>query len=248
MRGAAQTETRPPGPIKAVFFDAGFTLIYSELPLEVRCARIAREHGINVSAEQVAAVLPAAALVMHKGYKANPHVWSSDATLEQHWRDYYLAIFAELGVAGDLQKCADAIYAEYNNPGVWQLYPDVLPTLRVLHASGYLIGVISDWASSLPAKVLLPLGVGPYINFMVVSATLREGKPGYGLYKEALERAGVGPDEAVHVGDNYTNDVLGARSAGVAGILLDRDKSHTGPLDCPRIGSLLELPDLLARI
>jgi FMN phosphatase YigB (HAD superfamily) len=75
---------------------------------------------------------------------------------------------------------------------------------------------------------------------------MREAKPSSGLYREALARAGARPHEAVHVGDSYVNDILGARAAGIAGVLLDRDRLHNDPLDCPRIASLVELPDLLA--
>lgn len=231
--------------VRAVFFDAGLTLIYSEPPLAERCARIANEHGLRITAADVEAALPRATAMMAAAYRANPHVWSSDDALQEHWRDFYMAIFRATGAAGDLETCADAIYAEYNEPGAWILFPDVLPTLERLHSEGYIIGVISDWGSSLASNVLLPLGVGPYISFMIVSATVREGKPGYGLYREALARAGVQPHQAIHVGDNYINDVLGARAAGIAGVLLDRSGTHTGPLDCPRIESLAELPELL---
>ncbi len=50
----------------------------------------------------------------------------------------------------------------------------------------------------------------------------------------------------MHVGDNYITDVLGARSAGIEGILLDREGVRRDTaLDCPRIESLSELVDLL---
>lgn len=182
---------------------------------------------------------------MMQSHHDDPNIWSSDAKVAQLWREYYVNVFQEIGVNGDFDACASEIYAQYNRPGAWTLYPDVLPTLRQLHEQGYIIGVISDWSSSLPADILLPLGVGPYISFMVVSTVQREAKPGFGLYREALSRAGVQPEEAVHIGDNYINDILGARAAGIRGVLLDREEQHTSTLDCPRITTLLDLPALL---
>lgn len=231
--------------IRAVFLDAGFTLIHSEPSLSERCARVAAEHGIVVTPAQVEAALPHVSRITASWYREDPDLWSSDSRLETRWNAFYIAIFEELGAAGEIEACARAIYAQYNLPGAWQLYPDVLPTLKALHEAGYTIGVISDWATSLPANILLPLGVGPYISFMVVSAAQREAKPSYGLYREALARAGVEANQAVHVGDSYVNDILGARAAGVAGVLLDREGRHNGPLDCLRITSLTELPALL---
>ncbi|MEO6458270.1 MAG: HAD-IA family hydrolase [Chloroflexia bacterium] len=232
--------------MRAVFFDAGLTLIQSEQPLAERCAQTAQQHGIRVTIEQVESSLPAAMSRMMQSHRDDPNIWSSDAKVEQLWREYYVNVFREIGVKGDLEACAGEIYAQYNRPGAWTLYPDVLPTLRQLHEQEYIIGVISDWSSSLPAGILLPLGVGPYISFMVVSTVQREAKPGSGLYREALSRAGVQPEEAIHIGDNYINDILGARVAGIRGVLLDRERQHTSPLDCPRITTLLDLPALLA--
>ncbi|MBA2793148.1 MAG: HAD hydrolase-like protein, partial [Thermoleophilaceae bacterium] len=42
------------------------------------------------------------------------------------------------------------------------------------------------------------------------------------LLLRAVEMAGVSPAEAVHVGDSYADDVLGAQAAGVRALLLDR--------------------------
>jgi FMN phosphatase YigB (HAD superfamily) len=165
------------------------------------------------------------------------------------WTGFYSAVYREAGVEADeatLKACAAGVYECYLAPGAWKLYPDVLPTLVALRERGYTVGVISDWGSMLIGKVLLPLGVGRYIDFMVVSTVQREAKPGYGLYREALARAGVPARHAIHVGDNYISDVLGARSAGIEGVLLDREGARRDTsLDCPRIESLEELLPLL---
>lgn len=239
------------GPIRAVFLDAGLTLIYSDLPLAERISAIASERGIPLSPQAVAAAMPLAQAGLFKAHRDDPDLWSFDDRVHQLWLDFYRSALHYTGIDGAsllAGHCADALYAEFNAPGAWKLYQDVLPTLEALHHEGYIIGVISDWSSNLPAGVLLPLGIGSYVNFMVVSTIVRHAKPGQDLYREALARAGAAPHEAVHVGDNYINDILGARGAGIRGIFLDRDNRHTAPLDCPRITTLAELPHLLARL
>ncbi|HEX9989930.1 MAG TPA: HAD-IA family hydrolase [Chloroflexia bacterium] len=237
-----------PSPAKsrkrAVFLDAGLTLIYSEMSLAQRCVTAARQYGRDLTREEVEAVLPGAGALLHQTHKDDPDLWSSDDKLANLWLEYYKYIFTEVGIS-DPQEYAEAVYAQYSMPDAWQLYPDVIPTLRTLHEQGYIIGVISDWGSNLPGAILLPLGVGPYVSFMVVSTIQREAKPGSGLYREALARANVAPHEAVHVGDNYITDILGARAAGIEGVLLDRTDRHEAKLDCPRITTLAELPNLL---
>lgn len=239
------------GPIRAVFFDAGLTLIYSDLPLAERISAVAGERGCPLSSSAVTAAMPLAQATLFRAHRDDPDLWSSDARVHQLWLDFYRAILHYAGIDGVsllAGECAAAIYAEFNAPGAWRLYQDVLPTLEELHRKGYVIGVISDWSSNLPADVLLPLGVGRYVNFMVVSTIVRHAKPGQDLYREALARAGATPHEAVHIGDNYINDILGARATGIQGVFLDRNNRHSAPLDCPRITTLAELPHLLARL
>jgi FMN phosphatase YigB (HAD superfamily) len=51
----------------------------------------------------------------------------------------------------------------------------------------------------------------------------------------------------VHVGDLYAVDVIGAKAAGVTGILIDRENKLPN-IDCPRIRSLEELPPLVEEL
>ena len=235
--------------VRAVFLDAGLTLIYSELSVPDLCYHAGRDAGLSVSMQALEEALPRATAYLHHTLSSDPDLWSSDERVLKLWVGYYSAVYREAGVDGDpatLEACAAGVYRQYVAPGAWKLYPDVLPTLEKLREMGYTLGVISDWASALAGKVLLPLGIGRLIDFMVVSTVMREAKPGSGLYREALSRAGVAPQEAVHVGDNYIADVLGARSAGIEGILLDRDgQRREMVLDCLRIESLEELVNLM---
>ncbi len=64
----------------------------------------------------------------------------------------------------------------------------------------------------------------------VVSAdTVRAYKPHREIFEEALRLSGCAPDEALHIGDSYDTDVVGARAAGIRPILLLRGKT---PHDC----------------
>ena len=73
-------------------------------------------------------------------------------------------------------------------------------------------------------------------------------KPDPRIFHLALKELGVKPGEAVHVGDFYQVDVLGARKAGLReGILID-PYGDWEEADCPRIPSVAHLPALLEEI
>ncbi len=65
-------------------------------------------------------------------------------------------------------------------------------------------------------------------------------KPDPRLFLLALERLGASPGEAVHVGDFYSVDVVGARAAEVRPILVDEADLYPDA-DCPRVRSLADL-------
>ena len=85
----------------------------------------------------------------------------------------------------------------------------------------------------------------PYLDFIVTSTEAGADKPNPAIFRLALERAGVNSTEAVHVGDQYHLDIIGARGVGINTILLDRFDFYPDVNDCPRIHSLTELTGYL---
>lgn len=71
-------------------------------------------------------------------------------------------------------------------------------------------------------------------------------KPHKELFQKALELAGCKPEEAIHIGDSYQSDVLGARKVGIKPILVQRneDKQHDDE-NLISVSSLAEILELL---
>ena len=65
-------------------------------------------------------------------------------------------------------------------------------------------------------------------------------KPDPRFFEIALARSGARKDTTIHVGDLYYVDVVGARNAGLRGVLLD-EADLRPDADCPRVHSLQEL-------
>jgi len=70
-------------------------------------------------------------------------------------------------------------------------------------------------------------------------------KPDPRFFEIALEKSGARRDTTIHVGDLYYVDVMGARSAGLRGVLLD-EANLRPDADCPRVRSLDELVKKIA--
>lgn len=122
------------------------------------------------------------------------------------------------------------------------LYADALPALDALAALGLPVAVVSNWDCSLHG-VLAGLGVADRFAAMAVSAVVGARKPEPAIFGYALGALGVAPEAALHCGDLAAADCVGARRAGVQGVLLDRlGTAPDGP--CPRIATLAELPAL----
>ena len=94
-------------------------------------------------------------------------------------------------------------------------------------------------------ELVSQLGLAGLFDITVRSADVGAAKPDPAIFRAALSRAGVEPHEAVHVGDQISSDIQGARAVGIRPVLVDRDGNHPRYRECPRIDSLSELPCLL---
>ncbi len=64
------------------------------------------------------------------------------------------------------------------------------------------------------------------------------------IFDLALTRFGLTPGQALHIGDSETNDLQGARNAGVRVLLVDRDLA-AGAAPPDRVQSLRQILDHL---
>ncbi|HLW00975.1 MAG TPA: HAD-IA family hydrolase [Ktedonobacterales bacterium] len=237
-----------PQAIRTIFFDAGFTLLRTSPSLVEICQDVCRREGVRLDIEQIAQQLPAAEAYFAKAIKSNGRTWASEEAIILFWDGYYKALLRPC-IEGDnealLERCAQEIIKTFDLHTSWELYPDVLPTLQGLQGRGFTLGIISDWGGSL-ASIIAGLDLPRYFDCLTISAVTRHAKPEPGLYELALRRAGGISDYAIHIGDSYILDVLGARAVGITPILIDRPGHlRAQEMDCLVIHDLREVLDLL---
>jgi len=231
----------------AIFFDAGFTLLNLSAGLPERCAEVAAEFGLSPDQAAMQAALPLTRAYLLDNSRLPNDIFASEAKVRHFWDGFYGLVLRHGGVAEHhLPSLLDRLYVHNNSSAGWHLYPEVLPTLIALRQRGIGVGVVSDWGVDLLEHILVPLGVADHCDFVISSAVVGLSKPSADLFHLALWRVGLRADQVAYVGDNYVLDVLGARSAGIEGVLIDRHHQMSGrPSDCRVIHSLTELLPLV---
>lgn len=232
--------------LEAVIFDAGLTLISAATPAAAVAAETLEAHGITASPAETAKAMDEAEREIRSRW-LHRDWWASEQTVRELFVGGYQAGLRSVAAVGEdsalANRLAYAVYENYQGTRHWQLFPDVLLTMEALRAAGVTMGIVSDWGRGLEA-IVLELELGHFLSFVVISAHIGLSKPDPRVFQMALDRIAAPAHSAVYVGDTYVKDVLGARAAGLAPILLDR-QDDAPPLDCPTVRELTDLLPLL---
>ena len=124
------------------------------------------------------------------------------------------------------------------------LFPEVHPTLEQL-ANRFILGVLTNGNADVRR-----LGLADYFQFALCAEELGVGKPDPHPFQEALKRGGVRPEEGVHIGDHPSDDIAGARRAGMQAIWFNPARKEWDGEEAPSaiIHNLSELPGVLAKL
>jgi putative hydrolase of the HAD superfamily len=231
--------------IKVIFFDFYNTLAKFWPPLEQIQQAACQEFGLSISEDGVKRGYAVADVYFNRENENHPLALRSDEVRLEFFTRYEQLILdtAGLSVSPDLARRIWMMAASV--PKEFMVFDDTVAALAHLHHRGYQLGIISNLRSDM-LQICQRLGIGPYVDFVINSAEVGSEKPSPNIFRAALERAGVAPHQAVHVGDQHRSDVLGARSVGIHAVLIDRGGYHPEANDCTRIASLSDLASVLA--
>jgi HAD superfamily hydrolase (TIGR01549 family) len=224
---------------KAVFLDVGWTLVYPRNSLWDIFASIGRDAGVALSAEgaeklvhQLMAGRRDQALAE---FEAGAQYSDSDEEFVRLFDVMGRLIFSMAGVPGDHAVLGARFLERFWTLENWAPFPDVIDSMRHLREHGVKVGVLSNASSDL-LDLLDALGILECCDFTVVSAIEGTKKPDRRIFEVALRRSGAEPCEAVHVGDMFVEDIVGARAVGVRPLLMDRGELGMFP-NHPESGS-----------
>lgn len=229
-------------PVKAVFFDVDFTLIYPGPTFQAEGYQtFCTAHGIDVDPARFGQAVIAASPILHDEEELR---YNADLFIR-----YTRRIIEMMGGVGSaIDACATEIYREWAACQHFFLYDDVTPVLETLATRGHRVGLISN------SHRCLASFQQHFELHGLVAAALSSSEHGYlkphpSIFEAALRLLSVGPEEAVMVGDSLAHDIEGARRVGMRGVLVRRAEPGADPAahppGVPVIRSLTELPGLL---
>lgn len=219
---------------RTIFFDAGGTLIHVDRTYILGCLA---DNGVACDEATLAAAQGAAAQRVAAVVRSDDP--GDDAT---RWALYLRVMLERLDCRGEAADAVAATVRERHAEG--RLWSDVRPgtreTLDELRERGYRLGIISN-ADGRVESFLEAAGLREPFDLVIDSGIVGFEKPDPAIFWMACNRADTLPSEALHVGDVYDIDVVGASRAGVDAVLLD-PTDRLVDADCPRIGALSDLP------
>ncbi len=205
-----------PARLRAIFFDAGNTLI--RINYEV-IAEVLGTHGVRVTPEALRRADWPARVRLDADLGAVTTSTESESTGLRYLR----YVLDGVGVTDEATVSTIAEWRRtYNQPvGVWNVAdPDAIAALRLVREAGVRAAVISNSNGSV-RSILESLGMTPWLEFVIDSSEVGFEKPDPRIFHAALERMDVRAADALYIGDLYSVDVIGARGAGLRAMLLD---------------------------
>jgi putative hydrolase of the HAD superfamily len=215
--------------IKYLLFDAGNTLVYVNMGL---VSETLSRHGAEVAPEELWRGEHRARALLD-----DPEVIRT-STDQTRWTLYFEAIFRFSGVTARsiVEPVIRDLQAIHRTNNIWEIVPPEVPRALEALRARYRFAVVSN-ANGTVREKLRRVGLAGYFDVILDSHEEGVEKPDPRIFRIALERLGASAEEAVHVGDFYHIDVVGARAAGVRAVLLDPGGSHRDK-PVPRIESL----------
>jgi putative hydrolase of the HAD superfamily len=219
--------------LRNVFLDAGGVLLF---PNWNRISAALAKQGVVVAPSALAAADPIARKQIDDGQTV---AGTNDA--KRGWLFFNLILTAAGVPLSDATAAAlEELHEYHRERNLWELVPPgVEPALEALRSRGLRLTVVSNANGTLCAH-MERLNLARHVHCVLDSYDLGVEKPDPRLFEIALERSGATAATTIHVGDLYQVDVVGARAAGVRGVLLDEHGLYDG-VDCPRVRSLAEL-------
>jgi len=230
------------GPLEAVVFDAGGTLVRLDFEW---MAETVSAHGTPVDA----AAVRRAEVEGRRRYDASQRLGNDEtAPLGRSGdvRAYFGGTLAAAGVPpSTIEALVDDFLAREKSAGLWSRPMEgAREALDGVARLGLRRAVVSN--SDGRAEWHLKYSqVHEGVEFVVDSFLVGVEKPDPAIFHIALQRLGVAPERALYVGDIRSVDERGSRAAGMHFVLIDPWGDYAAP-DSAAIRSIADLPDWIA--
>ena len=201
--------------ITFLWFDIGYTLLYNLR--EPTYCQVLKEFGADITESDLVHAFHWVDKVFMREY---PGVLGKDPRTYSPW---YLGVLNyHLGLRLNLCK----VFLRWRElqdatPDYWRAFDFAPAVLEKLRRKGLRLGVISNWDPS-ARSTLARQGLADYFEHIVISSEVGCEKPDEGIFRLALEKAGVSASDCLYVGDNYYDDAVGSMKVGMFSVIINR--------------------------
>ena len=211
--------------IKAVFLDAGGTLIKTKGTVGDVYAATAKRHGFHVEPGSINHAFRQAF------EKAPPLAFPGvpDDQVPDQEKAWWMSVVQEAFRAISIDDTNEGfptlfqdLFRAFEGSDKWELYPEVIETLETLVQRGIPLGIISNFDSRL-TRICEDLHIAHFFTSITISSQQGSAKPDAAIFRHALASHRIEPHEAIHVGDTIRDDIEGATQAGLHAVHLDRE-------------------------
>lgn len=220
-------------PITAVLLDAGGTLVFPNFH------RIADEFA-RCGADCAADALERAEAGVRFAIDRADFIAGTDDS--ERWTRFMENLARGAGLSAMPSDAFDRLKAYHDTENLWEHIPADVPGALEALRGRFRLGVVSNANGTVRAK-LERLGLAAHFETVVDSREEEIEKPDPRLFRVALRRMNLRPEETAYVGDMYHVDVVGARAAGLTPVLLDPLGLHVDK-PCTRVASLADVATL----
>lgn len=232
---------KPITAYKAIFFDAGDTLVTVPAAHEMMSAYLA-ERSFNPDRATLERMLDQAIAKFYYNKTDYADTACTPESDRAFWIGIYQYVLGRLGAdtvwsEEQIHQGCHELYDLFVSPDYYVLFDDVAEVLEQLARRGFRLGLVSNFAPTL-RTILDVHGIGHYFDPLVVSTEVGLEKPNPAIFTLALEQAGLSPGDVLYVGDHETNDIWAPREAGIDARRIHRYSS-------PSPGAMRSLRELL---
>ncbi|NOU92837.1 HAD-IA family hydrolase [Paenibacillus sp. LMG 31456] len=223
---------KPLNLYKAVFFDVGDTL------MTIPAARVIMQQflaarSLHRAEEEVGDLFTEAFRLFYYGRQLDPFEVCTPESDRAFWMKLYHYILDKLGVQEEnwtderIHQCCHGLYDLFTGPEAYQLFDDVSECIPNLQARGLQLGIISNFAPTLP-DILQKKGIAHYFDPIIVSTLVGLEKPDPAIFKLALEQSGLLAEDVLYIGDHDRNDIWAPNQVGIDAVKIKRYDYHSG--------------------
>lgn len=226
--------------------DAGNTVVFLD---HARLARACAEAGFETTVDALVAAEGKAKVALDRS-ALHDCAWSqSHVTSALGWGRVVGTMVLNAGLPADrVPAMLDFLWPRHRERNFWWLVPDGLAVaLDRMRALQVPVAVVSN-SEGMLENLLADVGILHSIDLVLDSGVVGVEKPDPRLFELALRRFAVAPERALHLGDNFGTDVLGARAAGMRVALVDPFGHLEGlHVDVPRVPGATQVAQAIAR-